>query len=485
MTRARWSIAARLTTWHALTAFVLVAGAVWLQYRALERDLTSEDDQLLLETTAAVRHDLAPDGFAPKSPGRPLGGWQQGSTTAAAPALRLLDAACRIIAVRADRPLPAPVCTDNTDGRVRFRSWSGSPGSEWRVATVRLDRPGPILEVLLDRGTDAAVLTHFRQQTYMVLALALAVSILLGLLIARRGLAPIAHLAGRVATIDATSLDRRLSLDDAPAEVRALAASFEVMRTRLQAAFAALSDYSAEMAHELRTPLHVLRQQLEVALGRVRTADEYREVLSSSLEEIERLRRMSEDFLFLARAEDPRATVARDKLLVAGELQSVADFMDALTDEKSIAVTVDAPPDVVVHADRLLLRRALVNLMSNAIAHTNAGGTIRLSGRNDGGAIRVSVEDTGCGIPPASLPHVFDRYYRGPGGRRYAGGVGLGLAIVHGIIRMHGGTAVAWSELGRGTRITLNFPPPAPADALPSEANVGITRGEIVTPARG
>lgn len=459
MTRMRWSIAARLTTWHALTAFVLVAGAVWLQYRALVRDLAAEDDQLLFETTAAVQHDVAGDQALGRTSNRPLAAWRQGSRVGDAPALRLLDSACRVIDVRADRALPPPRCAGSEGGHIHLSSWIAPDATEWRIATLQLASGGPFLEVLLDRGTDAAVLTRFRRQSYLVLAAALAASIALGYLIARRGLAPISRLARRVAAIDATSLDQRLVLQDAPTEVRELAESFEIMRTCLQVAFAALSDYSAEMAHELRTPLHVLRQQIEVALGRARSVDEYRDVLSSSLEEIEQLRRMAEDVLFLARAEDPRASVSRETLHAHDELQSVADFMDAIAEEGSVALIVDASRDVVVRGDRSLLRRALVNLVSNALAHTSAGGTVRLSARSEGDFVRLSVEDSGCGIPAAALAHVFDRYYRVAGPRRDGmDGAGLGLAIVHGIARLHGGTAHAWSEEGRGTRITLELP---------------------------
>ena len=458
MRSTRWSIAARLTTWHALTAFILVAGAVWLQYRALVRDLAAEDDQLLRETIAAVQHDVGGEGATGRTSTLPLAAWRQGSG-AAAPSLRILDSACHPIDVRTDRPLPPPSCVGIEGRRLYLRSWIASGNVEWRVATQRFTAAGPYLEVLLDRETDAAVLSRFRRQSYIVLAVALAASIALGYLIARRGLAPISQLGRQIATIDAKSLDRSLVIHGAPAEVRELAESFDVMRIRLQAAFAALSNYSAEMAHELRTPLHVLRQQLEIALGRARSVDEYRDVMSSSLEEIERLRRMAEDFLFLARAEDPRAGVIRETLDVSIELRSVADFMDAIADEKSVALIVDCVDDGTVRADRTLLRRALVNLVSNALAHTRAGGTVRLSAHTAVHLVQLFVEDTGCGISPEALPYVFDRYYRAAGALRDdTGGAGLGLAIVNGIARLHGGSAHVWSEVGHGTRITLELP---------------------------
>ncbi|MEJ7810262.1 MAG: heavy metal sensor histidine kinase [Gemmatimonadaceae bacterium] len=462
----RWSLAAQLTAWYAATAFVLVAGTIVVQYRTLSRDLAGEDDQLLLETLSAARLNLPAPGAAP------LGAAGTG------PIVRTLDKSCRAVGVLSHRVLPPPDCSAPATGRPRFRSWRSPDGRNWRVVSQRISAAPPrTVEVLLDRWTDEEVLRGYRRQLAIVLPAALLLSVLLGSGIARRGLAPLRDLAARVRQIDARSLDRRLDVEGAPAEVQALVASFDDMLGRLHNAFAALSYFSADLAHEFRTPLHVLRQQAEVALGRARSVEEYREVLSSGLEELDRLRRMVDDTLFLARAEDPRASIERASLRLADELASVAEFMDALASDRAVTIAVDVPDALYVEADRVLLRRALVNLVTNAIRHTPAGGRVALEARPDDAAAVVRVRDTGVGISPEVLPRVFDRHFRGPPAcTDRSEGAGLGLSIVRGVMTLHGGTAEVESEGGRGTCVTLRFPAAASGRGDPRTNLTNLTK---------
>jgi len=326
------------------------------------------------------------------------------------------------------------------------------------------------VEVLLNRYTDVSLLRHYRRELGVLLLAALLVAGGLGHLLARRGLQPLGTLAGTIALVDARSLEAPIQQPDAPAEVRALAASFETMRSRLSTAF---SHLSTELAHDLRTPLHILRQQAEVALRRARSPQEYQEVLGSQLEELERLRRMVDDTLFLARAEDPRARIHCESLLAGEELAAVAEFLDALAIEYDVEVVVETPRELLICADRLLLRRALVNLITNALYHVPPGGRVTVTAHTDGDAVAIVVQDSGAGVAPELLPHVFDRYVRTNRVRAAASGndsssgqepgTGLGLAIVHGIMALHGGTATMESEVGQGATVTLRFPElPAP-----------------------
>lgn len=443
--RGTRSIAARLTAWYAATSFVLVTGVVASQYRALSRDLASEDDQLLVETLAAAKRGLLAEATPPA----------QGSALEG-PFVRVLDAACRPVAGGWPSTLPPPACTPAT-GRPSFRDWRAPDGEPWRVLAVRDPGQARMVEVLLSRRTDDEVLARNRRQLLVLLPLALFGAVILGYFGARRGLQPLARLAERVKAVDARSLDRRLRLDDAPEEIEDLTISFDEMLARLEGAFAALTNYSAEMAHEIRTPLHAMRQQLEVALGRARTADEYRDVLGSSLEELERLRRMADDMLFLARAEDPRAVVSRDELHVADELDSVAEFMDGVAAERGVSLVAETSGHLILRGDRTLVRRALVNLVANAVAHTPHGGSVTLRAARTADGVSVVVDDTGKGLSTEDADRAFDRYFRGVDGGR-PGGAGLGLAIVRGIMRLHGGTADLSSQVGRGTTATLHFP---------------------------
>lgn len=472
-TLRNWSISVRLALSYAISAFVLVASATWLQYRSLASDLAGEDDQLLISTSSAVARDLAlhervdgrEPGFRGASDGEILLRWHTDAFSDA-PRVRLLSPSCQPLeGVHGGRELPPPLCSSPAREDKTLRSWTSPAGVDWRIASLPL-ADGRRVEILLNRETDAAVLQRSRRQLAMVLILVLCVAGLLGHGIARQGLAPIERLAARMTTIDARSLDQRLRMTDAPPEVRALAQSFDTMLERLAAAFDALTGYSAELAHELRTPLHVLRQHIEIALTRSRTSDEYREVLTASLEEVDRLRRMADDILFLARARDPRAPLHLERLDARQELEAVADFLDALTEERGVSCTIEAARGISFGADRTLLRRALVNLISNALAHTPPTGTILLRAVRTANGTKLSVGDSGVGIPPEALERVFERYYRTPSDGPRATGAGLGLSIVRGIAELHGGTARIQSEPGRGTTVTLELPHRTPVNAV-------------------
>lgn len=443
-----WSLAARLTVWYAIAAFLLVAAAAFIQYRTLVTSLVEEDDQLLAERFDATRDDQ----FATRM-----------SAAAAREtniSVRLLDERCHPLGVILPA-LPPPICAEGSPRNgVRYRSWRSSDGKLWRIASARA--PGSRqgwLEILLDRSRDEGVLHDYREELSLVLGAALLASGLVGYTIARRGLQPLAILGERMKRVNARSLDKRLGTYRAPAEIKALVSSFDAMLDRLEGAFRALSDLSAELAHELRTPLHVLRQQSEVVLGRARTAQEYRDLLASSLEELDRLGRMADDMLFLARTEDPRSSIDRQPLAIAAELKDVSDYLEALAAEAQVALEVDAPPSLSVIADRMLLRRALVNVVTNSLSHTPRGGRVRLSARAEASSVVAMVEDNGAGIPPDILPRVFDRYFRAPSIQGSPkNGSGLGLAIVRGIMQLHGGTATIASAPGKSTTVSLAFP---------------------------
>ncbi len=453
----RWSLATRLTAYFAVTAFLLVAAAAYLQYRTLVTSLAAEDDRLLREWLV-VAPEIRPEALPALLGQKPRG-----------PVLRALSAGCEPLGewAAAGEVVPPPRCDMRSGETPLFRTWRSPDGHEWRIASRRTETGW--VEALLDRESDAVVLRAFRQEIVFVLGAALLAATGLGLTIARRGLKPLDRLNRRVATIDARSLGRRLAGGDEPAEIRALVTSFDGMLERLDRAFRSLTEFSADLAHELRTPIHVLRQQAEVALQRARSPDEYREILGSSLEELERMRRMVDDILFLARAEDPRAVVQRSRLSLANEIRDVADFLQAEAAEREVSVFCGVPATLELSADRTLVRRALVNVVTNALRHTPAGGRIDLSAREEagerGGTVVIEIRDTGSGVPAKFLPHVFERHVRGPdASARHPDGAGLGLAIVRGVMTLHGGTALMSSVPDEGSRVTLTFPK-TPIDA--------------------
>jgi len=228
---------------------------------------------------------------------------------------------------------------------------------------------------------------------------------------------------------------------------------------RMEEAFNRLSDFSVDLAHELRTPISNLMMQTQVALSQPRTGAEYQETLASNVEEFERLSVMIADMLFIARAEQGLIVPRRQPVNLAVEVHHLIDFFDALADEKKVRLSLTG--EGIVSGDALMLRRAIANLLSNALRHTPVGGEVRITLAPDerGGGTRLTVENTGTSIPPEHLPKLFDRFYRADPSRHQEGeGAGLGLSIARSIVRAHGGdlTAHASPTAGACFRMTLS-----------------------------
>jgi two-component system heavy metal sensor histidine kinase CusS len=269
---------------------------------------------------------------------------------------------------------------------------------------------------------------------------------------------PLAAITRAAERVSAQDLHRRIDPERWPRELAALATAFDQMLARLEDSFTRLSQFSADLAHELRGPINNLMGEAEVALSRARSEAEYRDVLESSLEEYGRLSRMIDGLLFLARAEAAERRIAKTRLDARREVEAVIEFHDALADEGGVKVSCDG--SATVSADPGMFRRAVSNLLSNALQHTPPGGaiTITLSAAPGGGA-EVRVADTGVGIAAEHLPRLFDRFYRADPARAHSrGGIGLGLAIVKSIMEVHGGRVTITSRPGAGTTVILAFP---------------------------
>ena len=453
-----WSLALRLTLWYSASAFALILLATGYLYVALVGQLVEEDDEWLAGKVAEVRRATE------ARPGD------------AADLRRLVEAgggrAAERILVRVDDPRgPTPLAVETPglsaavpldafpDGPVAVRDYKAADGRLYRLRTER-GANGVVVRAAMDRTEDEELLEGHRLRLAYVLGLSLLACALGGYALARRGVRPIRAVTDTARRIGPTALAERLDTAGLPAEVRDLADTFNGMVARLEDAFARLSRFSADIAHELRTPVNNLRGEVEVALGKPRSPDEYRDALGSCLEECGRLARLIDSLLFLARSENGGAALPTGPVDVAAELAAVRDFFEPLAAEAGVALTVDAPAGLSVPADRTLFQRAVANLVSNALAHTPAGGTVTLTAAGEGAGVRVEVRDTGTGIAPADLPRVFDRFYRADKARTAsaAGRDGLGLAIVKGIVEWPGGTASAASVPGEGTTVTLRFP---------------------------
>ena len=336
-------------------------------------------------------------------------------------------------------------------------------GHPHRGLAVRIDLPtaavgSEAIDVLvaLDLSHHAHFLATVRKATWAGVALAALVAALFGWFAAHRGLAPLRRVTDTARRLSARQLDQRLAVDDAPLEVRDHVDAFNGMLARLEAAFQRLADYSADIAHELRTPISNLMTQTQVALSRPRTTDEYQDILASNLEEYERIARMVSDMLFLAKAEEDTLAHAGETIDLAREADALIDFYDALADERQVRIVRRGQASV--HGDRLMLRRALSNLLSNALRHTPAGGEITIAIDADAIAVRMAVSNVGDPIDADQLERIFDRFHRGSTQRaRHGEGAGLGLAITRSIVRAHGGEISAHSAEGV-TRFAITLP---------------------------
>jgi two-component system heavy metal sensor histidine kinase CusS len=228
----------------------------------------------------------------------------------------------------------------------------------------------------------------------------------------------------------------------------------------LEESFERISRFSADIAHDLRTPVNNIRGEAEVALARARTVEEYRDVLGSCLEEAVRLSNLIGDLLFLARAESPLALLHRERTDVAQLLTRVREYYEASAADAGVVLTTTYPREAVIAGvDQSLILRALSNLVSNAVAHTPSGGSIQMAAKTNLSNIHIEVSDTGIGIQADALPRVFDRFFRVDASRSQTfGGTGLGLAIVQSIALLHGGNVQIASKPGEGTRVTISLP---------------------------
>jgi two-component system heavy metal sensor histidine kinase CusS len=446
-----WSLATRLTLWYAASAFALVAVVTGYLHAVMVRNLEREDDEWLTARTGTVLHraESHPDDLAALR-----GEVEEGTARAAEPMLMRVRTPAGVV--------ETPGMSDLVPGSVfppsgEIRDYRTADGRLMRLRTEE-GRGGVSVAAALDRSEDEELVSELRYHIAVVLGLALVACAAGGYRLARRGLRPLAVVTATARRIGPAQLGERLNTAGLPAELESLAGTFNGMLARLEDAFARLSRFSADIAHELRTPVNALRGEVEVALGRPRAADEYRDVLGSCLEECGRLARLIDNLLFLARAEHPKTVLATEPVDVGRELTVVREFFEPAAAERGVAVVVEVEGGLVVPADRSLFQRAVGNLVTNALAHTPAGGTITLRGRRAEGRVRVEVADTGEGIAAEHIPYLFDRFYRADPARAGSGRVGLGLAIVRGVVELHGGTATVESAPGRGTTVVLTFP---------------------------
>ena len=492
------TIRTRLTTWFASAVAVILAGftvAVFLSRRSalygeLDRRIESE-----AELTAGILAGVARAGgtvVRSDAAGRPVLAQELSATLEAVPDFLLITAA-----EKDSFPLFMSVDSGGLTypKYEQLRNVIVSAQGRRVEGTIRLDPDGQRLRYIVrplgsEVATGGAVLVGVRpetaelglEQTFSTFLLILPFGVLaayaIGSLVARRALGPVAQITNEVREItDGTGLHRRLPTSMVKDELGRLADTLNQMISRLERSFTALRRFTADASHELKTPLTVLKAGVERALTTPKMPPESLAALEEAMDEINRMTELVDALLTLARADEGLVRLHQEPVDLRALILETEETGELLAEPAGIAVSADAPVDpVIVPVDGSRIRQLVMNLLTNAVKYTPAGGRVRLWLEREDGRVRFGVSDTGIGIAPGDLPHIFDRFWRADSARTRTGerpGVGLGLAICKWIAEAHGGTIEVQSRPGRGTTFSVTLPatPGEPVPPVPPPAH--------------
>ena len=432
------SIRVRLIVWVLTLLVPMSAAAGWLLIQVFGNRLLHEIDVTLHEEAETVGELLA----TPAGPNA------------------VADLLARIAAEGGQGPIKYVAVT--RDGRLILEAPEGAAAvlrsGDRALRIAHANSPDPSIAVSI--GESAAAALHAKQRLASLLTAGIPLVLLLcggGLwLVTGRALRPLEQASRRLHDISAETLSARIPVDNPDDEVGRLVTVLNRMLERLEHAVLELRRFTADAAHELRTPLTVLRTGLEVALTRERSAAEYRAALAEALEGTDRMRRLAEDLLTLARLEAAGAPGTTESVDVREVLYELADASRELVEQGSLTMTLHVPSGLYVSGNAADLYRLVNNLIDNAVRYSGDNGQIVLAARRRDGCVEISVSDTGPGIEPGELSHVFDRFYRGksaPAGS----GTGVGLSIAQEIAHTHGGQITAANRDGGGCVFTVSL----------------------------
>ena len=463
--RSSISITHRLTVTYTLITFAILVVTISALYYALLKSLEEEDMLFLQEKVKRLQVLLDRDMVEREMVENEI---QKGSD------LQFLKYHIMVLDANG-RTYAQTSSTGESPPHTLFEGISADQGPEPDITKKKLSkdriylllstRAGRdnryVIQAALDVSREAGIVRRYRFMAEGILLFGILISAAAGMVLARRAMRPLARITAAIQRIRATHMTERVNPDQWPRELTALAMAFDDMLDRLQDAFSRLSHYSADLAHELRTPISNLIGEAEVMLSKPRTPLQYQQNIESSLEEFTRLGHMINSLLFLAKAESTDIKVKPELLDAEVQARAVIDYFVELFQENDISLTIRG--NAALYADPPLFRQALSNVLSNALRYTTAGGSVDISiqGDKQKNAIFV-VSDSGIGIHPDDIPNIFNRFFRAESARTLdATGSGLGLAIVKSIVDLHGGTVDIQSVPSHGTTVTLVFPQPA------------------------
>ena len=436
---------------------LLLACGLGIFYSIVVRHAVAEDNSVLADKMFALSADLRENG--PENLGEELTARRAGQHTPYW--IRILDAQGRVIAEtpQMDRMIPSQIFPTGREpaDAIRSRKDYRSAGKLFSLVAFNEHSAGKAytLQLAQDRSSDEQVERNFALLFIAVLFGGVVASALIAIVVTRRGLRPLREMTESLHRIGPDQLKQRIGSIGWPRELQPLAIAFDQMLKRLDDSFTRLSQFSADLAHELRTPIANMLGETQVALTRDRTAAEYRETLESTVAECERLSRIVDNLLFVARVDAASEPIARKQFDARAEVEKIAEFYQTVADDHHVTITCSGNGQI--YADPDLFERAVGNLLDNALRFTPENGSIRIALCENEADFEVAVSDNGCGIAAQHLPRVFDRFYRAESSRS-SDGAGLGLALVKSIVDLHGGSAIIESQLGHGTIVKLVFP---------------------------
>ena len=453
------SIVLRLSLYYGLLTALLLSVTGVLLYWSLSDELDRDDGQLLMTQANALRQIVQNKNSDIKLKDK----WLESTLQDSRFQSRILDAtSLEVIAQTSLMDVPASAFRLQATQPGMPGQWVSPLRARFMLLTALVKsgdpmQPAFLIQVALSKATDDHLLKRYFERLSVIFLFGTIGGTAFGAVLAKKSLQPLRKMSEVASRITAQNLHERMNPDKWPPELKLLAGSLDDMLRRLEEAFNRMHQFSADLAHELRTPVHNLMGETEVALGRPREPSDYRALLESNLEEFDRLTRMIDSMLFIARAENKDFRVDFVLFDVRKELESLKEFFDAMAEDKGI--TVRCIGNASAWGDPALFRRAVSNLLSNAMNVSSPGTNISLKVEDAGHETWVFVSDQGPGIAPKARDKIFDRFFRMDEARTLTtGGAGLGLAIVQSILQLHGGTVVLHQTSSNGSIFKLAFP---------------------------
>jgi heavy metal sensor kinase len=316
---------------------------------------------------------------------------------------------------------------------------------------------GSVLRVGITVQDDQRVVDQARRTISFIMIAVVGIAVIVGWLLAKRALIGVQNVTSTANAISRSELQRRVPTSGSGDEIDQLANTFNRMLERIETLVKSMEETNDNIAHELRSPIARIRGQAETTLTGDGALDEYREMAANTVEECDRLLTMINTMLDIAEAEAGVMSLKMTSVDVRALLRDICEIYEPMTAEKNIRVLIEEPGSLAARGDVQRLQRMIANLLDNAVKYTPKGGTIRLSARQRDGQVEMSVENTGEGIVPEKLPHIFQRFYRADASRAGTGS-GLGLSLAQAIVRAHGGQISVHSIPGDTTTFSVVLP---------------------------